>query len=247
MRTTLFIFIGLLFSCTVFAQYTRQGKIEFEKKTNQHRTMDDMDEDDKEWLEKFRSQVPKFSTTYYDLYFTPAASLYKPGRESESAPKMWFSRSPASDNVVYTDFKTRKVTAAKEVYEQKFLVQDTMQKIDWKIMDEIRTIADYKCRKAVGKICDSVYVVAFYTDDIIADGGPEMFSGLPGMILEIAIPRLYTTWVATKVEVDPPSPDDMKVPTKGKKTTQAGVYNSVKDTFTRWGNFAQRNIWWTLL
>jgi GLPGLI family protein len=247
MRITLFFIIGLLFSCPVFAQYTRQGKIEFEKKTNLLRTIDDMDEDTKEWVEKFRAQIPKFTINYFDLYFTPSASLYKPGRESENATKIWFSKPPAYENVVYTDFATRKVTATKEIYEQKFLVQDTMQKIDWKIMDEIRTIADYKCRKAVGKICDSVYVVAFYTDDIVADGGPEMFSGLPGMILEIAIPRLFTTWVATKVEVEPPAQQDMKAPTKGKKTTQADMYNAVKGTFDRWGNFAQRYIWWTLL
>ena len=31
--------------------------------------------------------------------------------------------------------------------------------------------------------------------------GPELFTGLPGMILGLAIPRYYTTWFATKVEL----------------------------------------------
>ena len=247
MRTTVLLTLSILLSFSAVAQYTRQGKIEYEKKTNLYRTMDDMDEDTKEWVEKFRSQLPKFTVNYFDLYFTPAASLYKPGRESENAAKIWFSKPPANDNTVYTDFNTRRVTATKEIYEQKFLVQDTMRKIDWKIMDEVRTIADYKCRKAVGIMCDSVYVVAFYTEDIIADGGPEMFSGLPGMIMEVAIPRLFTTWIATKVEVEPPPASEMKIPTKGKKTTQGDMYDAVKGTFDRWGNFAQRYIWWTLL
>ncbi len=247
MKTITILITGILWCSSVFAQYTQQGKIEYEKKTNLHRTMDDMDKDTKEWIEKFRSQIPRFVTSYFNLYFTPSASVYKPGRESEATTKIWFARPPAAENIVYTDFKAGAVTAEKEVYEEKFLVQDTMRKIDWKIMDEIRTIADYKCRKAVGKICDSVYVVAFYTDEIMTCGGPEMFSGLPGMILELAIPRLYTTWIATKIDITPPTAEDMVIPKKGKKQTQQGVYEAVKTTFTRWGDFAQRYIWWTLL
>ena len=36
-------------------------------------------------------------------------------------------------------------------------------------------------------MCDTVYVVAFYTEDIPVSGGPEMFGGLPGMILELTV------------------------------------------------------------
>jgi GLPGLI family protein len=209
--------------------------------------MDDMDQDDKEWLEKFRAQMPKFTVHYFDMYFTHTTSVYKPGKEAENPVKMWFAQTPANDNVVYTDYTTQKVTANKIVYEEKFLVQDSMRKIKWKISDEIRTVANYKCRKAVGKMFDSVYVVAFYTDDIMVNGGPEMFSGLPGMILEVAIPRLYTTWIATKVDIAPPKPTDIAAPAKGKKVNQEGVYDAVKGTFKRWGKFAERNVWWTLI
>ena len=60
-------------------------------------------------------------------------------------------------------------------------------------------IAGFNCRKAVTKIFDSVYVFAFYTDEIIISGGPCSINGLPGMILGVTIPRLYTSWIATKV------------------------------------------------
>jgi GLPGLI family protein len=43
--------------------------------------------------------------------------------------------------------------------------------------------------------------VAFYSPEIIPQSGPEFFSGLPGMILGLAIPRYYTTWFATKIEI----------------------------------------------
>jgi GLPGLI family protein len=243
----------ILLQCILFcfimnaqAQFTMAGKIEYERRVNIYAQMAEMDNN--EWFEKLKAQIPKFSSSYFDLLFDTAHTLYKPGRQVEqhSLLKM-FGGGPAMENIVYTDLKTEKVTAAKKVYEQKFLVQDTMRKMDWVIKDEIRTIADFKCRKAVGRMCDSVYVVAFYTDDIAVGGGPEMFSGLPGMILEVAIPRLHTTWVAEKVDLTVPKETDFVIPEKGKKTNEKELGQTVKDSFKDWGKLAPRNIWWTVL
>ncbi|MBS1775182.1 MAG: GLPGLI family protein [Bacteroidetes bacterium] len=232
----------------VLAQYTAQGKIEFERKVNIHRQLDDMAaESGGSWFEKMKSQIPKFVNSYFDLSFNRNGSLYKPGREVENPNKMMFGNTPAADNIVFTNFQKNSVVATKNVFEEKFLVQDSIRKIDWKILDEVRTIANFKCRKAVGKIFDSVYVVAFYTDEIMVSGGPEMFAGLPGMILEIAIPRLYSTWVATKVETNSPKPEDFKIPEKGKKVSQFEMYENIQSSIKKWGSWAQRSIWWSML
>lgn len=238
----------IIASYTSNAQYTQQGKIEYERKVNIKRMMDDLDDEQKQWMERFKAQIPQFNITYFDLYFTPQKTLYKPGREVDSdKPKMWFAQSPANDNVVFTDFTTEKIKANKTVYEQKFLVQDSMRKIEWKIADEMRTIANYRCRKAVGKMFDSVYVVAYYTEDIPATGGPEMFSGLPGMILEVAVPRLHTTWIAQKVDIDKPKDTDFVVSEKGKKVNNKEMAGLLGDSFKDWGKYAEKNLWWTLL
>jgi GLPGLI family protein len=233
---------------TADAQYTAQGKIEFERRVNIHRQMDDMaSESGGGWFEKMKAQIPKFTTSYFDYSFTLNSSLYKPGREPDVAPPKMFGNSPAAENTVYTDFRQKKVVANKQVFEEKFLVVDSMRKMQWKIIDEVRTIANYKCRKAVGRICDSVYVVAFYTEDIMVSGGPEMFSGLPGMILEIAIPRLYSTWIATKIEVTQPLAADIKAPEKGKKVTQKEMHDTLLASISKWGKWANRSIWWSIL
>jgi GLPGLI family protein len=237
----------IFFSLYCNAQYTLQGKIEYERKTNVYKKIDAMDDDDKAWAEKLRAQIPKFNIAYFDLFFNTSYSIYKPGRESESQVKIWLGQSPASDNTVYTDLRNKKVTASKQIYEEKFLIQDTMRHIKWKISDEIRTIANYKCRKAVGRICDSVYVVAFYTEDIPASVGPEMFGGLPGTILELAIPRLYTTWVATTVDVNLPKDADFTPPSKGKKATQQEMFEKLQAGIKHWGKYAAANLWWAAL
>ena len=227
-------------------QYTTAGKIEYERKINVYAEMENMDES--EWLDKIKSQIPKFSSTYFDLVFDTTRSLYKPGREVDGNPLLkMFGGGAAKQNVVYTDFGANKVTANKTIYEQNFLVQDSVRKIDWHVKDELRTIANFKCHKAVGIICDSVYVVAFYTEDILVSGGPEMFGGLPGMIMELAIPRLHTTWVADNVQVTSPAETDFTIPGKGKKVTEQELYQTVKGSFKDWGKMASENIWWTIL
>lgn len=230
-----------------FAQFTFQGKIEYERKMNVHRTIDNMDEDSKQWAEKYRSQTPKFHTTYYDLVFTMGKTSYKPGREVEGNSKLWFATPPDIESRIITDMKAGNVKASKQVFEEKFFLQDSMRRLKWKVYDEIRTIVNYKCRKAVSKICDSVYVVAFYTEDIPVSGGPELFGGLPGMILEVAIPRLYTTWVATKVETTAPAETDFAVSEKGKKTKMADLHETVSSSLKRWGKESQRYVWWAVL
>lgn len=243
------LFLTLSFTFTAFigaqAQFTSMGKIEYERKVNVYAQMEEMDNN--EWFERIKAQVPKFSSTYFDLIFDSARSIYKPGKEVEGGVFKMFGGGPATENIVYTDFHANKVTASKKVYEQKFLVQDSVRKIEWTVKDDIRTIANFKCRKAVGRICDSVYVVAFYAEDILLSGGPEMFGGLPGMILELAIPRLHTTWVADKVEIIAPKETDFTIPDKGKKVNENELYESVRASFKDWGKMAPRNIWWTVL
>jgi GLPGLI family protein len=229
------------------AQYTLTGKIEYEKKMNVHALMKEWSDNDNDpWYERMKAQTPRFTITYFDMVFDSARAIYKPGREVDNPPNAYGSR-PASDNTVLTDFNTQKVKAVKNVYEQKFMVQDSMRRLDWKIKDELRTIVNYKCRKAVAKILDSVYVVAFYTEDIPAGGGPEMFGGLPGMILELAIPRLHTTWVADKIEAIAPAEKDFVIPEKGKKVTEKELYDILQSSLKDWGKWGTKNIWWSLL
>ncbi len=97
-----------------------------------------------------------------------------------------------------------------------YLLSNPLRKIDWKIGSEIRKIAGFDCRKAVGKIMDSIIVIAFYSDEIIPSGGPESFTGLPGMILGLAIPRMHATWYATKLELIDISDKDLQAPKKAK-------------------------------
>lgn len=243
-RSILFLLL-LLPAWVAHSQYTLSGKIEYERKVNSHAQMEDWGEGN--WKETIMSKVPKFSSTYFDLLFDTTTVLYQPGREPETPPvKLWTSN-PAAENRVLTNFGTGRAKAMKLVYDDKFVVEDTVRQLDWRLKNEVRTIAGYTCHKAVSRICDSVYVVAFYTEDIPTPGGPELFAGLPGMILELAIPRLHTTWTATKVDLIAPKQQDFKIPEKGKKVTNKELYESVQASLKGWGKSGTRNVWWIVL
>lgn len=241
------LFLLIIFSIVAYSQtkFVSSGKIEYERKINVHRQYDLNDDDS--WTRQYVSKLPPFHTTYFDLYFSPGKTVYKPGRETDDSKKNFWGIGPSKDNVVFTDIGKKELKTQKNVFEQTFLVQDSARKLAWRITDETRNIAGFDCRKAVGIICDSVYVVAFYTDEITVSGGPESFSGLPGMILGLAIPRLYTTWFATKVELVDPVQKDFAISNKGKKVDEKELLNTLQSSLKDWGKQGQRYIWWIML
>src|SRR5690606_11726838 len=145
----------------------------------------------------------------------------------------YFSRSPyfSQINIVANDLVSKTSIIQKQVFEETFLINDSLRKIKWKITDELRDIAGYQCRRANGLMMDSIYVVAFYTDMIPVSSGPESFSGLPGMILGVALPYENITWFANKVIEKPVSDNNIAPPIIGKPVTDSSLKAILSDLF----------------
>lgn len=228
-------------STSAQAVFISKGKIEYEKKVNMHKTLED-----NSWTREMKDRMPVYSTSYFELSFDSVTTVYKAGKEvPDNKWKNMWSQSGGEENVIHSNYSNGAFTALKQVFEKKFLVQDSLLAIEWRITDEVRTIAGFDCRKAVGKMYDSLYVVAFYTDQITVPGGPEQYNGLPGTILGLAFPRYYTTWFATKVELVTPKPEALKVPSgKAAKVNRKELMDQVKNVF-EWGSEEekQRSFW----
>ena len=223
------------------AIFLSEGKIEFEKKINLYAQL----ENDDSWSDLQKKSMPQFKTTYFNLVFSHDKTLYRPGRENTDNNKLW--EQPAEENVIWSDLADEKSISQKKVFEQLFLVQDSIRNIKWKITDENRVIAGFQCRRANAMIMDSIYVVAFYTDEIITPGGPESFTGLPGMILGIALPHEHLTWFATKVQAVPVSTAELTAPVKGKKLNNATLKQTMMESLKDWGKYGRRYIQATML
>jgi len=197
----------------------------------------------KQIYDEYKRSQPQFITSNTILSFSPKASLYEPVESDAPRQNNFLVNDPTISlkKLIYTDFTTNTSISEKNLYEETFLIEDTVRKIQWKITNETREIAGYSCRRANALVMDSVYVVAFYTDQIPVSGGPESFGGLPGMILGLAMPHDHVTWFATKV-------DDVMVPTtkivppnpkKGKKLNNAQLLETLKASMKDWGDYAQ--------
>jgi GLPGLI family protein len=242
MSRLLFFFLLLITSFVARAQnntvFVSQGKIEFQRSTNIYAQISGDDEG--EWTELLKKMSTHFKTDNFDLLFNRTKSLYRPGRESDDKENNFMLKSPAQENIVYSDLDKASGISQKNIFDDLFLVQDTLRAIKWKITTETRTIAGFSCRRANAIIMDSIYVVAFYTDEILASGGPESFTGLPGMILGVSLPHDHISWFATKVQAIPVPDTQLTPPAKGKKTNNTALLETVKEGLKGWGKRGRR-------
>ena len=200
-----------------------------------------MKEMEPEWFERQKDYMPKETISYFNFTGDTAKSVYKRTKEAEVPRGMWF-RPFADENVVFNDYTNGITTTQKPIYEETYLLQDTLLNIKWKITADTRTIAGFNCRKAIGFLFDTVAVFAFYTDEITISGGPEGIHGLPGMILGIGIPRLHTTWFATKVSITGLNMKSVVPAIKGKKTNRSNMLSTLNKVMKNWDQYGQKML-----
>jgi GLPGLI family protein len=246
---------GLLLLSTIIAngqsqQFINKGTIEYEVKTNMKKTMGNSS-----WAEMMSDNLPTFKTGYFSLNFSGNKSLYKFERWDETQKIPEFLRKSDEENKWYFDHSTASFSMQKNVFGSNFFVQDSIAPIQWKLSNENRIIAGYNCRKATGKIMDSVYVFAFYTDEIMLSGGPCSVTGLPGVILGMTIPRMYASWIATKVTIDKTDESLLKPVTGKPVLTRKTMRSTVLERTKEWSNgddpdskqWIEQFLWGTLL
>lgn len=236
-------------STTLFAQHVRfptEGVIEFERSINTYAIITrQLNSESSSYrtqaVDQYKKTQPQFKILKSKLYFSKNKTLFQPDKEEVSSTSNYFGSSPEmmQNNVVFVDYDTHLQTTQKKVFEETFIVKDTTRAINWKITSETREIAGYSCRRANAIILDSIYVVAFYTDEIPVSGGPESFTGLPGMILGVALPHENVSWFAKMVTDKPIEASQMLVPSKGKVTDNKGFLTTLTRAFKDWGTYAK--------
>mgnify|MGYP000967012794 CR=1 FL=1 len=210
-------------------QFIDKAVIEYEVKTNVKKTMGNSS-----WDEMIKEQMPQFKTGYYTYTFANNKSIYKFDRWAPGAKVPEWLRRNDEENIWYFDHNNNKFSMQKTIFGSSFITEDSIPVIHWKMGNENRMIAGFNCRKAEGKINDSVYVFAFYTDEITIPGGPCSINGLPGMVLGLTIPRLYTSWIATKVMLNGVNVDGIKPVTAKKPFTMNSLYATIKERTKDW-------------
>jgi len=248
MKTTIIFFTGLLVLTVKMvagqnAHFTTSGIVEYEKTVNMYAMLKKQINTDNEAFyqpvyDQYVKNQPQFKKLKSTLNFADNKTLFTP-QEDDAALGMFFGNTAmvTQNNTIFTDLQTGTFIGQKKVFDDAFLVRDSVRKIRWKITNETREIAGFTCRRANAIILDSVYVVAFYTDQIPLSGGPESFAGLPGMILGVALPHENITWFATKVTDVTLESKALLPPKKGKPVNNQELAKTLQAATKDWGTW----------
>lgn len=251
MKNCFFLLI-LFISLPVEAQkFITSGTIQYEVRTNVRKSVPA--DDDNPFLKEFGDKLPQFTVNYYTYHFNDNKGLYKFEKNADKlkVPEWLWFLPKEEENIWYNDY-TNKQFIDRKAIDDYIIVTGSLDKIKWiMIPHETMIIGGFNCRKASTILYDSVYAFAYYTDEIAVSGGPMNISGLPGMILGLTIPRLYTSWVATGVIMDNPTPSSIVPPSKGKKKSEAEIKQALIDLSKSWGKDGPKHlsprIWRTFL
>jgi GLPGLI family protein len=124
-----------------------------------------------------------------------------------------------ADDVLYNNFETGKRTELREVFDKKFIIDDSIRSLKWKMTGETKTILNHLCMKATStqtskrtqmnidngkmerkEVEDTSAIIAWFTNDIPVSVGPAEYQGqLPGLILEMDIANGRQVFTATGI------------------------------------------------
>ena len=196
--------------------------------------------------EAMSNMMPKTRVDKFELNFANNQSIWKHVDEDNSTDEVSGNGvqirmvAPGTEDISFFNFDKSAKVEQRELFGKQFLVTDSIRKLNWKLMDDTKTVLNHECRKAVaykigkrmsmnienGKMerkefDDTTTLVAWFTTDIPVSAGPEVQGQLPGLILVLDMNDGKVTYLATDITAKA----DMaaiKEPTKGKKVTPEG-------------------------
>jgi GLPGLI family protein len=238
------LLVGL--SINTMAQM-KEGKISYERKVNMHRSLPDPQM--KSMIPEFRTDkfellFNESASLYRSVVDDEAPDPFANAGGGGGGMRMNF-RMPTT--TTYTDIAKQTQYEERAFFEKEFLIVDSLKQYKWKLSEETKTIAKQLCKKATTMITapqqmrvrisrggenntDSASnapkppketeLVVWYAENIPVSIGPDNYSGLPGVIMEMDVDN--GAQVTTAVEVSAKYPKkELIQPTKGDKMTRA--------------------------
>ena len=106
--------------------------------------------------------------------------------QEENTGNLGMNISAPKREAYYKQMASQKMVKLAYLEDEKFIINDDLPKIDWKMTNETQKIGEYDCQKATS-IFQGIEIVAWFTSSIAINDGPLMLSGLPGLIIKASI------------------------------------------------------------
>ena len=202
--------------------------------------------------EQMEAQMRKMFQKTFTLDFTKSESMYKEEQELDAPKELSANRSlmvidgNGGSDILYKNILENRTAHKTELLGKVFLIKDNLGAYDWELTGETKNIGNYTCYKAVyereeesieinmmgdeakeEKVIKKRTLVAWYTPDVPVSNGPNVYGGLPGLILEVNDGDL--TIVCSELVLNPKEVKEIKEPIKGKIVTRKKFGNIAKE------------------
>jgi len=221
----------LLFSCTFSYAQKPEGTIRYIKTENIGKKMAFMDYLSKPAIDGYTYEYVHVygnkneSTTYSILSFNATKTRYE---DSEENFVDYNYRK--TDFTIIRDFSLHTIHDIIELSGKTYIIEDSLQAPNWKILNEMKEIAGHICMNAsYNDTIKKQKIVGWYALDIPISGGPERFFGLPGLLLEVDVNDGAMVIRADKIELKKLTTElDFPKKAKGKKISEKGYIALLK-------------------
>ena len=264
MKHLIFTSLAIFYATFITSAQTFQGKAIYMSKTIIDETKIQDKKMSAELQEKLQQALKKAFEKTFTLDFNKEESIYMSEQTLDKPQAMKGGvtvsvRNSNDNNLLYKNIKTNVVLTEDESMDGKnYLINDVLQKYDWKILGETKKIGGYNCLKAtaiekvtaedLARYADfkkqqatkpsylgimdepkDKNIVAWFTNEIPVSHGPDGYWGLPGLILEVT--KGKTILLCSKVIINPKDKREINVPTKGKKISKIDFTAKEKKLF----------------
>jgi GLPGLI family protein len=235
---SIFLLPLVFLSLTASRAQQKEGTVTYERIAQVQMRMQGMNEE-------MERMIPRSRTDKFELSFANNQSLWKQAEKENNDDNIQSEGGmqirmviAGSDDVLYNNFETARRVELRELFDKKFVIEDSIRPLKWKMTGETKTILGHNCMKASAvnisrrtimnmdngnmerkEIDDTSTIIAWFATDIPVSAGPAEYQGqLPGLILELDVNNGRQTYKA--IEISPKTDlASIKEPTGKKKYT----------------------------
>jgi GLPGLI family protein len=238
MKKILIIYL-LLFASVINAQTQWQITYQYKRvETEQSKKRNDsLLKARPEWAAMMQKIRKRNSNKTFKLTFNQQVTLFKQEEELEKPNKQSSRRmywSYGAKSTIFTNLNSKTYIKKQRLFEETFLINDSLPSYHWKITKESKQIGKYLVIKAIGtrtvknrkRESEEKEIIAWFTPQIPIGTGPELYGGLPGLILELHMDN--DVFLAKEILVNSKNLSKIEAPKDGKVVSQS-EYEKVAD------------------
>jgi len=224
-RTT--ILVLLLIGMSVTAQNTWRAVYQFKEIQSEEskKREDSIIKKNPGMAKMFKQVRERFSNLTYFLDFNMNESVFK---EEEKLNTDKYSSGGmtivfgANEEILYKNLKKNQYIKTSSMFDGAYRIVDSLPNYHWKITKETKQIGNYLVIKAEGTkmLKDGVTgdkhpvkITAWFTPQIPVGTGPELYGGLPGLIMELQFDN--EIFLVKEVVLNPKKHQKIVAPDKG--------------------------------